>query len=178
QTITQTVIFPELNVYGASARGQVAAGIGNLELAYYDSVDDDNGSDPLIDNSEIRYLIGYTQELIRELNAGLQYYVEQLVDYDAYKESLSGTSLRDQFRHVITLQLTQLLMNQNLELSLAAYFSPSDKDAYLRPKISFTYTDNIVLETGANIFMGEEAHTFFGQFEKNTNIYAAVRYSL
>lgn len=178
QTVSGTAIFPELNVYGASIRGQVAGGIGNLELAYYDSVEDAGGTDPLIDNSQMRYVVGYTRDLAMDLNASLQYYVEQLLDYDAYENSLGGSPARDEFRHVITLQLTQLLLNQTLELSLSGYYSPSDEDAYLRPKISYDFTDSIILETGANIFIGKEDHTFFGQFENNTNIYAAVRYSL
>jgi hypothetical protein len=178
QTISGTAIFPELNTYGASLRGQVGGGIGNLELAYYDSVEDAGGTDPLIDNAEMRYLIGYTRDLARDLNASLQYYLEQLMDYGAYEDGLTGGPARDRFRHVITLQLTQLLMNQNLELSLSAYYSPSDEDAYIRPKISYPFTDNITLETGANIFIGEKPYTFFGQFEKNSNIYASVRYSL
>ena len=130
QTDSGTAIFPELNVYGASIRGQMAGGIGNLELAYYDSVEDSGGGDPLIDNSEMRYVVGYTRDLAMDLNASLQYYVEQLLDYGAYKESLSGIQARDEFRQVITLQLTQLLMNQTLGLSLSGYYSPSDKDAY------------------------------------------------
>ncbi len=178
QTASGTVIFPELNVYGASIRGQFAGGIGNLELAYYDSAEDSGGSDPLINNSEMRYVAGYTRDLAMDLNAGLQYYVEQLLDYGAYEKSLSGGPARDEFRHVITLQLTQLLMNQTLALSLSGYYSPSDKDAYLRPKISYDFSDRIIVETGANIFIGKGDHTFFGQFEKDTNIYAAVRYNL
>jgi len=178
QTPSGTAIFPGLNVYGASIRGQVAGGIGNMELAYYDSVDDSGGDDPLIDNSEMRYVVGYTRDLAMDLNASLQYYVEQLLDYGAYGDSLSGIPARDEFRHVITLQLTQLLLNQTLALSLSGYYSPSDKDAYLRPKISYDLTDSIMLETGANFFIGEADHTFFGQFENNTNVYAAIRHSL
>lgn len=178
QRASGTAIFPELNVYGASIRGQVAAGIGNLELAYYDSVDDGDGSDPLIDNSEMRYLAGYTRDLAKNLNVSLQYYVAQLLDYGAYEAGLTDSPARDRFRQVITVQLTRLLMNRNLALCLSAYCSPSDKDGYLRPKISYSYNDNITLETGANIFMGAKPHTFFGRFEANTNIYAAVRYSM
>ena len=178
QTVSGTAIFPELNVYGVSIRGQVAGGIGNFELAYYDSVADPGGGDPLIDNSEIRYLAGYTRDIAMDLNASFQYYVAQLLDYGDYAAHLAGSPARDEFRHVITLQLTQLLMNQNLELSLSGYYSPSDEDAYLRPKISYDPTDSIVLEAGANIFMGKAMHTFFGQFENNTNVYAAVRYRL
>lgn len=169
--------FPELNVYGASVRGQLGRGIGNGEIAYYESADDAGGADPLIDNSEMRYLIGYTQELAKDFNASLQYYVEQLLDYGAYRKSLAAGQARDRFRHVLTLQLTQLLLNQNLELHLSAYYSPSDRDAYLRPKICYQYDDHTSMEIGANLFFGKEPYTFFGQFEDNTNIYTAVRYS-
>lgn len=177
ETMSGIAIFPELNVYGASARGQVGPGIGNIEIAYYQSADDENGSKPRINNSEMRYLIGYTQDLAKDCNASLQYYVEYMLDYSDYKANLSGGPARDQDRHVVTLQLTKLLMNQNLELSLSAYYSPSDIDAYFRPNIRYKYTDKIVLEGGANIFFGEKLYTFFGQFENNTNIYAAIRYS-
>ena len=166
QTTSGTAIFPELNVYGASIRGQVAGGIGNLELAYYESAEDPGGGDPLIDNSEMRYLVGYARDLAMDLNASFQYYVEQLLDYGAYENSLSGTLARDEFRHVITLQLTQLLMNQTLELSLAGYYSPSDEDAYLRPRISYDLTDSIILETGANIFIGERGLYLFRTVRK------------
>ena len=57
------------------------------------------------------------------------------------------------------------------------YYSPSDNDAYLRPHFLYKATDHLTLETGANIFFGEAPHTFFAQFENNTNIYTAIRYS-
>jgi hypothetical protein len=101
-----------------------------------------------------------------------------MLDYSDYKENLAaGATQRDRIRQVATLQLTKLMMNQNLELSLSAYYSPSDKDAYLRPKVHYKYSDRLTLEAGANIFCGDTASTFFAQFEDNTNIYTAVRYS-
>lgn len=170
-------IFPPLHVYGVSARGQVGSGIGNIELAYYQSVHDESGRNPWVNNSELRTLIGYTRDLAKELNASLQYYVEYMLDYDESTQNLAKDSTRDQDRHVITLQLTKLLMNQNLELTLAAYFSPSDLDAYFRPTCRYTISDRAVLEGGVNLFFGENTDTFFGQFEKNTNSYMALRYS-
>jgi hypothetical protein len=107
----------------------------------------------------------------------LQYYVEQMLNYGSYRRHVSSRWARDRYRHVITLQLTQLLMNQNLELSLSSYYSPSDEDAYLRPCITYKYTDNLTLQTGANIFFGDHPHTFFAQFRDNTNLYAAIRHS-
>lgn len=177
QTPSGSATFPHLNVYGASARGRIGPGIGNIEFAFYNSVDDRNGRDPLIKNSEMRYLLGYAQDIGKDFNAGLQYYVEQILNYNDYRKTLAAEPAKDHYRHVITLQLTKLTMNQNLTLSLSGYYSPSDKDAYIRPNIHYKYTDHIGLELGANIFSGKEPHTFFGQYKDNTNVYAAARYS-
>lgn len=177
QTLSGRPSFPGLCVLGSSLRGQVGRGIGNIELARYESVDDKSGSNPFIDNSEMRYLIGYTQEMAKDFCAGIQYYVEQMLDYRDYTKKLSGGSPRDDYRHVITLQLTRLMMNQNLEILLSAYYSPSDNDAYFRPGIKYKCTDRATIEAGANVFRGDCSHTFFAQFEKNTNVYASFRYS-
>lgn len=171
-------IFPRLHVYGASARGPVAGGIGNIEVAYYNSIEDLDGRDPNINNSEMRYLVGFAREISRDFNGSVQYYVEQLLNYQDYRISFSGEQPRDELRHVLTAQLTKLLMNQNLELSLSGYWSPSDRDAYLRPKILYKWTDHINQEVGANIFLGQRDDTMFGQYKANTNIYTALRYSL
>jgi len=170
--------YPELSAYGASVRGALWGGIGNLEMGYYDSHDDRDGDDPLIRNSEMRMLAGFERELAHDLTGGFQYYLEWMRDYEPYKNMLPpGTSAKDEFRHVFTLRLTKLLMNQNLRLSLFTYYAPSDQDGYIRPKIHYKVTDQWALEAGANIFVGKEDYTFFGQFHDNTNGYAGVRRS-
>jgi len=108
---------------------------------------------------------------------GVQYYIEQMMDYGAYRRSLTSGPARDEDRHLATLRLTRLLMNQNLRCSLFTYYSPSDKDVYMRPNINYKVNDNTTVETGANIFFGDYPHTFFGQFQDNTNVYAGLRYS-
>jgi hypothetical protein len=177
QNLEMKAIFPDLNVYGASLRGSVGKGIGNAEIGYYESADDMSGKNFLINNSEMRYLVGYTQEIGRDLTMGLQYYIEQMLDYGSYKRNLPSGPARDEDRHLTTLRLTKLLMNQNLRLSLFTYYSPSDKDVYMRPNANYKVSDNMAVELGSNIFFGDYPHTFFGQFHDNTNIYAGLRYS-
>ena len=170
-------IFPDLNVYGASVRGDVGKGIGNLEFGYYESDDDQSGENGNINNSELRFLAGYVQEIGKDFTAGLQYYVEHMTDYSRYKDSSPSGLARDRDRHLVTVRLTKLLMNQNLRCSLFTYFSPSDKDVYMRPNVNYKVSDNLAVEAGANIFFGDYPSTFFGQFQNNTNIYTAIRYS-
>jgi hypothetical protein len=178
QNATMTrAIFPDLNVYGASLRGSVGKGIGNAEIGYYESANDMSGRNPLINNSEMRYLIGYTREIAKNFTMGLQYYIEQMLDYDQYKRNLPSGPARDRDRHLTSLRLTRLLMNQNLRCSLFTYYSPTDKDVYMRPNVNYKVSDNMAVEVGSNIFFGDYPHTFFGQFRDNTNIYAGLRYS-
>ncbi len=175
---TGKATFPDLSVYGASVRGTVGKGIGNVEVGYYDSVDDGSGADAFVRNSEFRFLVGYEQELARDFTASVQHYLELMMDYGAYRRSLPpGVRSADENRHVLTLRLTKLLMSQNLKLSLFTYYSPTDKDAYLRPNVHYRIDDHWAAEVGGNVFVGEDDHTFFGQFEKNSNIYLAARYN-
>jgi hypothetical protein len=171
--------FPKLSVYGASARGALAGGIARLEGGYYDSRDDRDGTDPFVPNSQIRLLTGYEHEIMKDLTGSVQYYIEQMMHYDAYRDTFAATpgTEADESRHVVTLRLTQMLLNQNLMLGIFTYWSPTDQDGYLRPKASYKLTDHWLLETSAGIFFGKNDSTFFGQFEDNSNLSCAARYS-
>ncbi|OQY18572.1 MAG: hypothetical protein B6I36_06585 [Desulfobacteraceae bacterium 4572_35.1] len=170
--------FPRLRVYGASARGGVGPGILSVEGGYYDSHSDSHGDDPFIPNSEYRLLLGYEQELRRNLSAALQYYMEYLDNYSDYTSNLPvGSVERDRSRHVLTWRLTQQAFNQNLIMSLFCYWSPSDQDSYWRPGVKYKASDALSLYLGGNLFFGSKKETFFGQFERNNNVYVGIRYS-
>ena len=185
---TMTAFFPKLSVYGASVRGGLGKGLINLEGGYYNSKDDSDGVDPFVPNDEVRGLVGYERELMKNLAIGLQYYVEHMQNHDNFKSNLpegqntghdssSEASAKEEDRQVATIRLTKQALNQNLTLSLFAYYSPTDQDAYLRPIIKYKVTDAWLVTAGGNVFIGENDHTFFGQFEKNNNVYGGVRYS-
>ncbi len=175
---TGRLVYPRLTVVGASLRRPVAGGIGNIEAGYYDSRQDQAGDDPLIRNSEARFLIGFEHELGPDFTGGVQYYLEWMQDYADYERTLPpGSAKKDEYRSLFTLRLTKLLWNQNLTLSLFVYYSPTDQDSYWRPKATYKLTDQWTVEAGANLFFGSHDFTFWGQFEDNSNAYAAVRYA-
>lgn len=176
--VTDKATFPRLRVFGASLRGTLGKGIVSLEGGYYDSRDDRNGREPLVPNSEWRGLVGYEQELVRNVTAGFQYYLEAMQHHGRYRDSLMSTATaRDELRQVVTARVTWQLLNQNLMLSAFSYWSPSDQDGYLRPVAEYKLTDAWQITAGANLFWGRDEHTFFGQFVNNNNIYAGIRYS-
>ncbi|MEN8255295.1 MAG: hypothetical protein ABFR33_07480, partial [Verrucomicrobiota bacterium] len=171
--------FPRMTAYGASAKGSLGKGLVNTELGYYDSHEDRSGTDPFVPNSEFRILTGYEREVAKDLMAGMQYYVEWMMDHNDYKASpmIDPATARDELRHVLTLRLTQMLMNQNLVLSLFTFYSPSDNDAYLRPSATYKISDHWKVTASGGFFVGENDHTFFGQLRYNSNLNLGVRYS-
>ena len=180
--VTGKWTFPGLGVYGASVRGPLADGIANLEAGYYDSTDDSEGVDPLVNNSETRVLVGYEHEVAKDLTVGVQYYLERMVDYNAYLQALRDASMptdsvRDEDRHTVTLRITWMMMNQNLVLSCFTRYSPSDDDVYVKPSVTYKISDDWQASVGGDFFMGENEYTFLGQFEDNSNVHASLRYS-
>lgn len=173
-------IFPALSVWGASLRSPLWGGIANTEVAWYDSRDDREGSDPLIPNSQYKILIGYELELVSKLNLGLQYYLEGLTQYDRLLAGLppeSTTTAPDELRHVITTRWTLRTHQDSITWSLFVFYSPSAEDWFAMPGVGYRISDRWQWDGGLNIFGGRDRHTFFGQFEDNSNIYTRLRFN-
>ena len=97
-------------------------------------------------------------------------------DYGAYERALpAGFARKERYRDIVTLRLTQFLAHQTLKLSLFAFYSPAENDYLLQPRVSHKISDNLSISLGANLFGGEERTTFFGQFDRNDNVYLSFR---
>jgi hypothetical protein len=173
-----TLFYPKLSVYGASMRGPFLQGVASFEFGYYDSREDRPGTNPLIENASLRYLLGYERELWTDFSVRAQYYLEQMLEYGAYKASLPpGAPEKKEVRHLLFLRLTQLLRYQTVELSLIGFYGPSDEDGMVNPQISCKITDRLSVALGANVFFGKKEFTQFGQLEKDDNLYLRLRAS-
>ena len=156
-------VFPKLKVYGASIRKPLAKGIFNAELGYRQLSTSNDVSINYSKNDEWRALIGFEQEIAKELTAAVQYYVEVKKDQDD--------------RHLTTLRLQKQMLQQKLQLSLFNFYSPNQKDGYLRLNASYKYSDDLKLEIGSNAFYGKNNQGFFSQFKDNNNLYGAIKLS-
>ena len=91
--------------------------------------------------------------------------------------SMSTVTAREESRHTLTLRLRWLLMKHKLNLNFYARYSPSDEDVYLKPHVSYKINDRWKVSAGGNLFAGDRRHTFLGQFENNSNVWAGLRHS-
>jgi hypothetical protein len=172
-----THFYPALSVYGISAQGQAMGGVLSFEAGYYDSRDDNAGTNPAITNSEARFLLGYQRQLSEDFTIGLQYYAEVMMDFDAYERTLPSVSTpRKRYRDTITLRLTRFLDHQSWMLSLFAFYSPAEQDYLLQPNVIYKVSDAFSATLGANLFGGKNRTTFLGQFDRNDNLYLNLRY--
>jgi hypothetical protein len=172
------LFYERLDVYGMSLRGPFLGGIGNAEMGYYRSRQDDHGDNRLVENSMLKWLLGYEKDLGNDLKVAAQYMFEQKLNYSKYKEALlSADYFWDEYRHLLTQRITKLYKNQTVMLGLFNFWSPSDKDGYLRLSCAYDLTDQWKLTVGFNLPWGEDDTTDFGMMQKNKNVFVRVRYS-
>ncbi len=175
---TMTLDHPRLGVYGASVRGALFGSIVNLEGAFYHSYDDTSGSDPFVPNSQVRALAGFSSEILPRFTLGLQGYAEYLLAHKTLLDNSPFPALEpEELRLVITLRLNYLALSDNLKIGFFGFYSPTERDAYLRPTITYRIADSVEATLGGNVFYGDQQQTFFGQLENNSNVYARLRYS-
>ena len=167
-----------LDAYGGSIRGPFLWGIANMEASYHYSPEDRHGDERTIQNSMMKYLVGYEKDLGNDFRMAFQYYVEQMLDYKKYKHSLLVTDTEyGKFRHMITNRITKFFANQTVKFTVFTFFSPDELDAYVRPVLTWKATDSWTLTLGSDLFWGKSSRTEFGGVRKNKNIYVRLRYS-
>jgi len=168
--------FPKMNAWGASIRLALAGGLFNAEYASYNSIEDNSGESPAIANGQNRFLLGFESELIKDLTASVQFYLEQTKHFDEFIAHSATPKLEvDENRQLLTLRLTYSTLQQKLIYSVFTFYSPTDTDGYLKPSLAYRYNDQWLLSVGVNLFWGNKKHTFFGQHQQNSNVWLRVK---
>ncbi len=168
--------YPKLQVYGFSVRMPMFQGIGWLEGGYYDSREDQRGTNPYIPNSAATALVGFERQIATDLTANIQYQTEVMMSYDNFLASMGGQTEVDEVYHLLTSRITRMFRMETVILSLFGFYSPNQEDFYGRFSVEYKYTDNLSLMAGANVFAGNYQYTDFGTFRKNDNVYLKVTY--
>ncbi len=170
--------FAPLNSWGASLRQSAGVGVLHAELAYYDSIDDRDGDDPLVPNDQLRTLVGYEWEARKGVTVGLQYALDWTLDYRALRRNSRDQRFDpDEVRHLLTNRLTYRSSLGRYTVSLFTFYSPSDQDYYFRPSLHYRHNDQWSLTLGASVLGGQDPFTFFGQLEDASNAYLRLRFS-
>jgi hypothetical protein len=173
--------YSALSVYGASTEGQVGPGIFTAETGYYDSKEDPDGDHPMIENSKIKFLLGYKMDLDANWTVGLQYYTERFQDHDAYLQSVSfdPTPKKEQM-DTFTLRVMFKAQQETLFVNLFSYIRPDDHDSFTKLDLSKRLNDHFSVVVGINYFTGKVGYEDreFSMLDEEDNAFVRIRYNL
>ncbi len=177
---------PKLRVIGLSNEGQLGVGIISFEAGYYDSLEDKDGTNNLIENSTLKYLLGYKLDINANLSFGLQWYQEKMLKYKDYEASVLMNNSnayafrKKEYSNTFTTRITYKISQDTLIFSLFAYLRPQDKDSFTKFEAAKKINDNLKISTGLNIFTGKENYLNrdFGMLKDDDNVFIRLTISI
>ena len=137
-----------------------------------------------IENSLMKYLLGYRIDLSAHWSVGAQWYQEWMQDYDKYEDSIKSNPSypyrRKEFHNTYTLRLTYKAQQETLWVNLFSYLRPEDKDSLTKIDITKKLNDNFSATAGVNIFTGKDHYLDrdFGMLKNDDNAFIRLTYSL
>lgn len=176
--------YPRLEVYGLSLEGQLGPGIFSFESGYYNSKEDQEGDDFFVENSDLKYLVGYRMDLTSRLSFGAQLFQEYMMNYEDYEASYlvvnpSRYNYRlKELRNTLTLRLSYKALQDTLFFNFFAYYRPENKDSFLKLEVVRRFSDHFEGAVGANLFDGNENYMDrnFGMLRDADNAFIRLKY--
>jgi hypothetical protein len=163
--------YNRVNMAGGSFSKVMVGFVLRAEGAFY------NGryfqtSDPLVIGSIIKkdnlhYMAGLDYTL-SGVKLSAQFIQEYILDYE------TGIA-NEEFENTMTFLAKKDYFREKLWVELFAYVGLNKGDALVRPKVSYAFADGFDMQTGANLFFGNEGR--FGQYDKNDMLYLKLKYS-
>ncbi len=173
--LTGLTIKPEhhrLAVAGGSFSTEIKGMIFRGEGAYYHGkyfqTEDPLATDALIQKDYLNYVAGVDFN-IGSVKLSTQFIQKYILDYN---EDMS----ENEIQNTATFLARYDMMRETLHLELFSYIGLSDKDALIRPKITYDFDDSFSILLGGNIFVGEQDGQF-GQYQDNTMAYIKIKYN-
>ncbi|MGC9312070.1 MAG: DUF1302 family protein [Sediminispirochaetaceae bacterium] len=125
------------------------------------------------DHHQLHGLAGLDWSLFG-IDMSAQYILQYIHDYDA-------ALVADEYDHTATFRMRDSNMAETLTWELFGYlgFDPENfsgsANALLRPSLPYSIEDGVEIQSGVEIFLGDESGKF-GQYEDNTMAYVSLRW--
>ncbi len=173
--LTGLNITPEhqrLAIAGGSFSSEIKGVILRGEAAYYNGkyflTEDPQQQDGNIQKDYLHYLVGLDFNL-GPVKLSTQFIQQTILNYDDY-------ILNEKTENTMTFLARYDMFRETLHLELFSYIGLSNKDALIRPKITYDFDDSFSILLGSNIFVGDE-NGRFGQYSDNSMAYVKIKYS-
>jgi len=178
--------YDRIRVLGAD----VARNFGRFGVraeAAYTQTDDSDGRDPFTRNPQLYWVAGVDRTFFDNLNINLQLFRRTVFAYrtlptappEAAAAALQSAILfgqRDRINNGFTFRVSDKWFNDTLGAEVLCIANTTRHDFYLRPLVTYAFTDDWKGMVGAEYFSGRY-DTQFGSQKANRGVFAEVRRS-
>lgn len=178
--------YDRITVFGADfARNFGRFGFRG-ELAYVDT-QDDSGTDPGTKNPYLFWIVGIDRTFFDNLNINVQFFQRQIQRYHNPENIVDPVECRigiqnslldgqrDRKSNGISFRISNKWFNDTLEAELFAVINLTRHDRFLRPLLTYTFSDHWKGTLGAELYHGA-ADSQYGSLTANKSAFAEVRY--
>jgi hypothetical protein len=157
------------------AGGSVGLPLGPLVLraegAFYSGryfqTQDPAYAESVLKKDNLHYMAGLDFNLAGIIMSA-QFIQEYIIEHEAGMQ-------KEKFENTMTFLARKDFLREKMWLELFSYVGLTNKDALIRPKITYAFADGFEVLGGANIFLGDSGN--FGQFSDNNMVYMKLKYS-
>lgn len=144
--------------------------------------EDRDGTDPLIKNPYIQFVLGGDYRFEPRIKVNLQYLQEIVtrIDDDFEREieydNVSRMGMGPLLAKAISTRIAKEFGDAPHTLELAGIYDIENKGYVIKPQLSLSPVDGVNCYLGLNIF-GGDSDSLFGRFKNNSEAYGRVKYS-
>jgi hypothetical protein len=115
----------------------------------------------------LHYMVGI-DTTVNSWNLSAQFIEKVYLDYE------DNTSV-DQWQNTITLMANKEFYDNTILFEIFTYIEFDEINALIRPKVTYSLSDDITVMAGCNIFLGDSGT--YGQFDDNSMLYTKIKLS-
>ena len=179
--------YPEIDVIGADFARNFGRYGTRAEIAYIQTRDR-HGQDPVAVNPYWYAVAGVDRTFLDNLNVNLQLvsrWVRHYTDPSTITDpgtraaaTANAINFGQQKRanYGMSTRISNKWFNDTLEAELLAFINFGRGNSYLRPLVTYTFTDHTKASFGAELYRGAD-DTPFGQLKRNQGVFSELRYS-
>jgi hypothetical protein len=119
------------------------------------------------EKNAVHYLLGADYSFAG-ITLGLQFIQNIILDHD-------DGLVEDELENTVTVVLSRTFLRETLKAEVFTYVGLNNRDALVKPKITWSAADGLEIFAGAYIFLGEEGD--FGQYDRKDGLYAGAKLS-
>lgn len=156
------------------------------EVAYVNT-EDDAGTDPSVKNPYLFWVVGVDRTFFENLSVNLQFFQRRVRRYqnpetitDSTERSIAIQNAvldgqRDRLNNGISFRVSKKWFNDTLEAEIFAVVNLTRNDRFVRPLLTYAFSDQWKGTIGAEFYQGADG-TQFGGLKPNHGVFAEARY--